>query len=411
MRNRKALYKQKCCIINAMDMADGGNQIALAAFAVSLAGIGTFFLNPLLIAAGGFFSRGIKEQYSDTLPMVSIVTVVRNGRALIQAKIENALALDYPHDKLELIIYSDGSTDGIEETVRAFTCEQVRFCSSAGHEGKNAGMNNAVKHCAGEIIVFSDADALFEKDALRFLVRHFGDPDVGGVCGSRVIAEKGHSLSKPQWSYIKFDTLIKSLESKSGSISSNDGKIYAVRKNLYRPIPDKVTDDLFVALSIVSQKRRFVFEPEAVTFVRTPSRNMEHEVERRRRIVGGSLNGIWLMRELLNPFKFGIFAVRLFINKVLRRMLPLFLIMLFFSSLYLSCKILLAALLFLFQAAFYSGAFSYYLIFSRIKEIKIITKTTALAFYFCIGNYGALRGCMDFLMGNQVGKWTPTKGV
>lgn len=392
-----------------MDTTDSGYQIVLAAFVLSLAGIGTFFLNPLLIAVGGFFSRGKKDKYFDSLPIVSIVTVVRNGQELIRAKIENTLVVDYPSDKLELIIYSDGSTDGTEKAAGPFVGDRVKLFSSPDHEGKNAGMNNAVKHCTGDIIVFSDADALFEKDALRFLVRRFGDACVGGVCGSRVISEKGHNLSKPQGSYIKFDTLIKSLESKSGSISSNDGKIYAIRKELYQAIPDKVTDDLFVALSIVRQGRRFVFEPEAVTFVRTPSRSMEHEVERRRRIVGGSLNGIWIMRELLNPFKFGIFAVRLFINKVLRRLLPAFLITLFFSSLYLSCRISLAALLFLFQSVFYSGAVSYYLIFSRIKKIKLITKLTALAFYFCIGNYGMLRGCIDFLTGNQVGKWTPTK--
>lgn len=386
-------------------------KLGLIAFAGSISALGMFFvLNPFLIGVSLLFLKKKDNKHTGYLPSVSIVTVVRNGRHLIQAKIENALSLDYPLEKIEVLIYSDGSTDGIEEAVRPYLADNVRFYSTPFHEGKNAGLNRAVLECAGEIIVFSDADALFQKDALSHLVRPFSDPDIGGVCGRRLIAEKGLRLSEAQDVYIRFDTFIKKLEGRSGSISSNDGKICAVRKGLYRPIPEKVTDDLYVALSVIRQKYRFVFEPEALAFVRLPSRSPYHEVERRRRIVGGSMTGIWLLRELLNPFRYGPFSVNLFVNKVLRRLLPVFLIVLFFSSMALSFSLSIAAVLFLMQGVFYTAALLYHVAPGRLLSLKQVARICSVAYYFCLGNYGTLRGVIDFLRGNQVVRWTPAKG-
>ncbi|MBF0327752.1 MAG: glycosyltransferase [Nitrospirae bacterium] len=366
-------------------------------------------VNMLLVFGYSIFAVKKSISFEPTAFSVSIITVVHNGEKLVSEKIINSLSLNFPSPQYEVVIYSDGSTDRTEEAVKPFLDEHVRFYSSAGHEGKINGMNNAVEKCTGDVLVFSDADALLEKDSVAKLVRHFADPGIGGVCGQREISAEKHKLKKAQGSYIKFDSMIKLLESRSGSISSNDGKIYAVRRSLYRPIPDGVTDDLYACLSVIAQGYRFVFEPEAVAYVRVPSRSAPHEVVRRRRIVGTSLRGIWMMRELFNPFRHGIFSLSLFINKILRRLLPFSLIMLFFSTLILSFYGFAMKIFVVLQAAFYLTACIYLLFMNKLSGRGAVSKAASMIFYFCLGNYGTLRGVLDFISGRVVTKWKPLK--
>src|SRR6185503_6107908 len=210
--------------------------------------------------------------------------------------------------------------------------------------------------------------------------------------------------------YIAADSALKRAESRLGSVTSNDGKLYAVRRSLFRPIAPGATDDLYSCLSIVEQGRRFVFEPRARAFIRTPSRNPSHELSRRRRIVARSLRGIFLKRALLNPLRHGSFALQLFVNKVCRRLLPLFLVLLFGTSLALTllephAPWALAALLL--QLGFYALALAH-LVLAR-KRVPLIGALASVAYYFCVGNLGTLLGLADFLRGREAVKWDPVK--
>ena len=346
---------------------------------------------------------------SSLFPSVSIITVVHNGEDLIMEKIENSLSLNYPSDRYEIIIFSDGSTDGTEKKVKQITDTRIHFFSSPIHEGKNHAMNRAFPESSGEILIFSDVDAMLDSNAIGNLVQYFTDLEVGGVCGQRVIHEDRQKLQKAQSDYIKFDSAIKHLESQIGSISSNDGKLYAIRRTLFQPIPPTVTDDLYLCLSVVRQHYRFLFEPGAMAFIRVPSRNAAHEVRRRRRIVSRSLNGIYIMREIMNPFTYGMFSIRLFVNKVMRRLLPLFLILIFLSSMVLSLYDPFVKIVLFFQIIFYTLAFSYGTFFYSIKGFSLVKRITSVAYYFCVGNYGTLMGLIDFIMGRQIVKWEPLK--
>ena len=199
------------------------------------------------------------------------------------------------------------------------------------------------------------------------------------------------------------------MESRSGSITSNDGKLFAIRRELCSPVPPGVTDDLYMALNIIKKKKRFVFEPGAQAFVRLPSRSVKHEIERRRRIVSTSLMGIFLLREVLNPFKYGLYSINLFLNKILRRLLPVFLILLFTSSLYLAFFSPFYFIVFFLQLFFYSMALIYPLIFQKREGGQILNRIFSINFYFCVGNIGMLLGIFDFIMGKQIVKWTPVK--
>ena len=154
---------------------------------------------------------------------------------------------------VRLVIVSDGSTDSTEKKVESFIRENIQLISLKKHIGKNSAINQGIKYCTGEIVIFSDADAILESNAILNLVRYFSDTTVGGVCGQRVIYEDRKGLKYAQSNYIKFDSTIKKLESRIGSISSNDGKLYAIRSKLFEPIHPAVTDDLYTALSIIKQ--------------------------------------------------------------------------------------------------------------------------------------------------------------
>ncbi|MCG6550684.1 MAG: glycosyltransferase [Candidatus Magnetominusculus sp. LBB02] len=381
--------------------------IAWAALALSIFMIAAFFiLNPLLIYIAYLIKPKRQHALKPFCSSVSLIIVVHNAERQIAAKLDNALTLDYGTDDYEIIVVSDGSYDRTDDIVKGYG--GVIFIRLDEHIGKYAGMNKAVEAAKGQILVFSDADALISKDAIPTLLRHFSDGCIGGVSGRSIIGDSGN-LKEAQRFYINFDSVIKTMESLTGSISSNNGKLYAVRKSLYQPVPASVTDDSFVQLVVVRQGRRFVFEQYATAAISTPSRNPEHEIIRRKRIVTTSLRGIAINKELLNPFKFGLFSIHLLINKVLRRFLPVFLITLFISSLMLARLNLLYALFFALQAAFYAAGVIYWLILSRIRKIKLITRLFSVAFYFTLGNYGTLLGLIDFLRGKEVVKWAPVK--
>lgn len=348
------------------------------------------------------------------LPFVSLVIVVHNGDALIRAKLDNALSLEYPREKFEIVLFSDGSTDNTERIACEYEARGVRFYFHFPQEGKNSALNKALNQCKGEIVFFSDGDAILSPNALASLARYFGDPSIGGVTGRRAIREEGSALKGAQSAYIIFDSFIKSM---ARDTDSNDGKLYAIRKSLFTPIPDSVTDDLYVLLAVKRAGYRFIYTDEATAYIRLPSRDSAHEIQRRRRIVSTSLRGIYLMRAVLNPFKYGMFSLSLFVNKVLRRMLPLSLILLFLSSAALSlgdAEFLgplgqfYFRIAFIMQALFYLTAFFYPLVFRHITLLKI-NKLVSIAYYFCIGNYGMLLGVLDFATGKKVKSWTPKK--
>ncbi|MHC4100187.1 MAG: glycosyltransferase [Planctomycetota bacterium] len=369
--------------------------------------LGVFALYPIALWIVAR-SRPERELGDPDPPPVSMLVAVRNGQAHIGDKIRNALDLDYPRDRLEIIVHSDGSTDGTVRVMRQFEDSRVVCLESAEHIGKAEALNRAARACRGDIIVFSDADALLERGALRALVRHFDDPRLGGVCGQRVISRDGRALKAAQHRYIAFDSTIKTLESRFGRITSNDGKLYAVRRPLVQPITEGVTDDLFVCLTVIRQGFGFIFEPRARALIRLPSRSPSHEVERRRRIVSRSLRGIRLMRGLLNPWRYGAYAVGLMINKLLRRLLPVGLILILVSTAILSAFHPAAAVLLAVQAGFYAAALAYPAL-ARIASAGAIRRAASVPFYFCVGNYGTLLGLADFLRGRRVARWDPRK--
>ena len=340
-------------------------------------------------------------------PRLSLIVACRNPRELLEEKIANTFALDWPAEALELIIISDGSTDDSPRTLSERQDSRLRFHCFPEHRGKAAALNQGMEMARGDILVFSDVDALLARDALRELIRHFADDAVGGVCGQRLLARESKTLRDAQASYVDWDSRIKLMESRIGSITSNDGKLYALRASLAQPIAEGVTDDLYASLQIIAQGWRFVFAPEARALVRVPARNPAHEITRRRRIVCRSLTGIHLNRRVLDPREFGFFSLALFVNKVLRRLLPVFLLLLLVSSGVMASQSLFWSGFFLLQVM----AFGLALLGVGLPRLPgRAGALTRKAYYFVLGNSGTALGVWDFLQGHRVVRWEPNKG-
>jgi len=363
-----------------------------------------FVVYPLLLLCAGRARPTPALQPMGAPPSATLVVALRNAELLAASKVENSLALRAPGG-LQLVFVSDGSSDSTVARLRAAGGERVQVLEFSEHLGKAAALDAGARSATGEILVFSDADAQLAPDAVERLLARFADPRVGGVVGQRVIQESGGELARAQGGYIAADSALKRAEAALGSVTANDGKLYAIRRELYRPIAPGATDDLFSCLSVVEQGRRFVFEPRALAFIRTPSRSAGHELARRRRIVARSLHGIALKRSLLNPLRHGFFAVQLLVNKVLRRCLPFFLLGLLVASGALSVTQLPARLALAAQLAFYALALGHRL-WARIPGLGA---AAGLAYYFCVGNLGTLLGMADFLRGRETIKWDPIK--
>ncbi|MEH0019286.1 MAG: glycosyltransferase [Desulfobacter sp.] len=366
---------------------------------------------PFVRAGEGKEARGFQEAVSS----VSILVIFRNPGTMVQEKIDNFLALDYPKEKLELVLVSDGSDDastGIAESARS---GQIKFHHFKEHVGKTNCINTGISLCQGDIVLFSDVDAVIEPDVVERLCKHFRDPDVGGVCGQRVVGEKISGIASGQMAFIRWDSVIKRLEDRAGlSLTAHDGKLYAIRKALFRTVPQGVTDDAYISLSVTGQGSRFAFDPRAFAFIKMPSRNTGHELSRRRRIVSTSLRGLWLNRRLFNPFKYGLFSMGLFVNKVVRRLIPFCLMGIFLASFGLASSGSIVFTLFLAcQAAGYLLFLLYPGVIRRLDSrnpwVRRVRKIIGIGYFFCVGMGGTVLGVISFLSGEEITKWDPVK--
>ena len=253
-------------------------------------------------------------------------------RNRIAAKLDNILSMDYPRDRLEVVIASDGSTDGTDAIVERYKEHGVKLLSLP-RVGKAAALNAAVNASNGEILVFSDANSMYKTDAIRELVRPFADPKVGGVAGNQIYKTEisGGSSGDGERAYWNFDRMLKQFQGKSGNTLAATGAIYAIRRPLFRPIPDGVSDDFVTSTGVIVQGYRLVFAPDAIAYEPVAATN-QVEFGRKVRVIIRGWRAFIFMRELLNPFRYGFYAIQLFSHKILRYLVVFPLLMLFLVS-------------------------------------------------------------------------------
>ncbi len=258
---------------------------------------------------------------ADIEPTVTILIAAFNEEREIQRTVVNKLTQDYPPGCLEVIVVSDGSTDRTNAIVQSLTehsGEQLRFLRQEPRQGKTQALNKAVMHASGDILVFSDANSIYATDAIRRLVRNFADPTVGYVTGQMVYTNPdGSGIGEGSGAYMRYENLLRVLETRLSSVVGVDGGIDAVRRELYLPMHPDQLPDFVLPLNVVEQGRRVVYEPDAKLYEPALSAASD-EFGMRVRV---SLRALWALydkRNLLNPFRYPLFAWQLLSHKVLR---------------------------------------------------------------------------------------------
>jgi cellulose synthase/poly-beta-1,6-N-acetylglucosamine synthase-like glycosyltransferase len=360
---------------------------------------------PLILVVLGRFVR--KRLVFEALPppTVSLIVSAYNEEKVIGEKIENCLSIQYPQDKLEIIIVSDASTDQTDAIVTRYMHEGVVLKRMPVRRGKTTGLNAVVPLAKGEIIVFSDANALYAPDAVQKLVRNFADPSVGCVTGdSRYIQLDMSYVGGSEDTYWDYERLLKSKESSLGSMVGADGAIFAIRKRLFSSLREEDINDFVIPLQIVGRGYRCIFEPEAVCFENSMV-HFEEEFRRKVRVVNRSWNGLFRVKPLLNPVRYGWFSIQLISHKLLRWLTPLFLLAALMSSVCLTSQ----HWMYIGAAAGQLGFYALGMVGLMLERVQIRSRWLSFPCYFVLMNVASIAGVLKYMRGEKINIWEPER--
>jgi len=353
---------------------------------------------PLLLFLVGSLYRERRRSGLARLPRVSLIISAYNEEEVIREKIQNSLRLDYPRERLEVVVASDGSTDGTVAIAGEYVGDGVRVFDLP-RRGKNATLNDVVPQTRGDIILFTDANGQFQPDALTALVTPFADPRVGCVCGELIyLSADDNVVAKGYNVYWRYDQRLKRLESRLACLLGANGSIFAIRKELYQPLAGAVSNDMVLPIQVAARGYDVVYEPGAISR-EAGSKDAAEELGRRSRIVGRGILGVGaVLPDVLRGGR-GLLLWELLSRKFLRYCTPVFLVGLAAPNLFLRTGVYrwtLAA-----QALFYGSA----LLSVALRRLGVPLRPLSLPHYFVLGNIAAAIGWWKVLAGRELTKW------
>ena len=342
----------------------------------------TYFGYPILIAliAKIWPNPGV---YSEIYPNVTLLISAYNEEKYISDKLDNSLSLDYPREKLQILVVADGSTDKTLEIVKTYSERSVELLYEPERNGKLAAITRAMQFSRGEIVIFSDANNMYDVKAIRELILPFSDPKVGGTTGAKHIIEDGRDLSSAEGLYWKFESTIKKNESMIGSCVGSVGEIFAIRKDAFiSPAGKIILDDLYIILDLLRRGYRVIYVPQARSFEYV-SVNAQDEIERRTRNNVGLYQTISLSGNLL-PFDRPFLVWQIVSHKYFRVFLPFGFIIMFLTN---------VAIVIFFNDQYYSSAEVLFMFLLTALSLQIIFYCSAI-----FGNLFNIKGRMGKLL-------------
>jgi cellulose synthase/poly-beta-1,6-N-acetylglucosamine synthase-like glycosyltransferase len=349
---------------------------------------------------------GLTHAQDTITPDVTLIVSCYNEVAVIREKLDNAFALDYPEGKLEIVVVSDGSDDGTDDIVKQYASQSVRLIRQEGRLGKTMGLNLALEQISSEIVVFSDANAMYAPDAISKLVRNFADERVGYVVGAALYTDgKEGSSAGNEDLYWRYELAIKSMESRLHSVVGGDGAIYAIRAKLWQPLQQRDINDFVNPLQIIAQGYRGIFDSDARCYEETAG-SYEKEIARKERIVNRSIRGLMRVKEVMNPKIAGVFAFEVISHKLLRWLIPLFL------GIGVMGSALLAAAGYALFPLVVLGSFFLILLAAighRSVERAALPVFLSVPYYFVMVNVYAVRGIFKALQGQTQVTWSSAR--
>lgn len=370
---------------------------------VCYAYIGYGFLIALLVGIKKIFSQK-KDEETHWQPSVTLIIAAYNEEDFILQKIKNTKELDYPADKLQVIFITDGSTDATPDVIQANSSFELLHVPE--RKGKAFAMNRAVQYAREEILIFSDANTLLNKECITEMVKHYASPRVGGVAGEKKIINQTSDKASAagEGLYWKYESVLKKLDSKLNTIVGAAGELFSVRRELYETVQeDAIIEDFVLSLRICMKGYLFRYEPKAFA-IETASSSMKEEQKRKVRICAGGFQAIYLLKDLLNIFRYGLLSFQYISHRVLRwAVCPWCLVLIFFSNLFIAIlsSIIFYKVLMIAQLVFYTLAFIGWQFANRNVKIKSLY----VPYYFVFMNAAAFMGFNKFMKGSQSVIW------
>jgi cellulose synthase/poly-beta-1,6-N-acetylglucosamine synthase-like glycosyltransferase len=362
-----------------------------------------YVLYPALAAAlAAQFGRPVR--HGDALPSVTIIVTAYNEEKSIRAKLDNLAGLNYPADLIDVLVASDGSSDSTEKIAASYDPRRVRVLRVEGRRGKTACQNASAAVATGEILVFTDATTRLQTAALRRLVEHFADADVGCVGGRLEYVTDIENVTgcggEAYWSY---EMRLRAAESLLGSLIGVSGCLYAVRRSVYRPIDPDLISDFVVAMKMQAQGLRTVLAVDAVCCEATLDQGSQ-ELSMRVRVAVRSLNALMRERQFLNPAKYGRFAWQLWSHKVLRYAAPLLWLGALGANISLSDHPPYLLVL-LGQCLLIGAGVVGFMLQGKRRSLGLFNRP----YYFLLTNVAALIATLRYLQGERMVTWEPIR--
>ncbi|WP_316839566.1 glycosyltransferase family 2 protein [Pedobacter gandavensis] len=370
--------------------------------------VGYGFVLYLLLKLKSLFIKPFSFQKGQELPTVSLLVAAYNEAELIEEKIRNTLALNYPKDKIQFIFTTDGSSDSTPDQVRKYP--EITLLHIDAREGKMAAIKRAIPFIKGEITVFTDANTFLNADAILELVKHYQNPKVGAVAGEKriLVPETADASSAGEGFYWKYESLLKKWDYALYSGVGAAGELFSIRTALYQPVEsDTIIDDHMIAMRIAENGYIIAYEPNAYA-METASADVKEELKRKIRIAAGGIQSILRLKKSANPFHNPIFTFQYMSHRVLRWTITPFLLILAF--------ILNGIIAFQTGAVFYQALFGLQIFFYLLSLIglyfenrNIRIKALFIPYYFCVMNYAVIAGIIRYYKKNQSAAWEKSK--
>ena len=366
----------------------------------------TYILYPIIIFIFAQLFKANKN-FPVSNYSVSIIISAFNEEKVIRDRILNISKLNYDFNKIEVLVGSDCSTDHtnsiLTEMKEKFPWLSVYLFDV--RRGKVSVINDLVSKVKNDIIVFTDANTVFDVDSLKLLLRQFGDPKTGGVCGRLLLQDPGTKLSESveEKRYWDYETYIKKFEGQCGILIGANGGIFAIRKKLFRQLPTikPITDDIFITLMILQQKYKFSYDYDAFAQEEV-GHEIIHEFKRKTRFAATNFEtmsyfkNLFINKNLMLSYAF-------WSHKILRWLTPVFLILIFILNILLFSGWIFKIFL-IFQLTFYTLSYFGFL----LRKSKFQTKLFSLPFYFTMTNFAMLIGMINFILKRQTAYWQST---
>jgi len=345
---------------------------------------------PLLIFILGTLINHKAKTHKHYYPLISFLLIVHNGEDKIREKVDNTLQLNYPKNRLEIAIISDGSKDLTNKLLTKYKKEHnLKIIIEKKHAGKNFLINKYLTQLKGEIIVFSDTDALLNQNDLKNIIENFSDNSIG--CITSNFKEARANLYSPYEKFVRF------YESKVGTTIGVNGAFYAIRKDLFSPICEEHSDDFSNSINVLLKGYKSILDSRASPIEFNAKKNPNFLRKRIRITMRGLPLVIGSLKKCILKMKLFV-AFQLLSHKLLRYLMPLFLILLFITNIFLIEN-------YAFRILFYLQCIFYLMAFMGIVLKKSSYRLILFPYEFCLANLGLLIGFINFILGNRVKKW------